>query len=139
MATASEPGVAAGARVLVVDDDPDLLTLMVHQLSRADYRVSTAVDGEQALQMAAELLPEVIVLDVMMPKLTGAEVLRRLRATPATSGIPVILVSASFDRDRDATLPPGADDYIGKPFAPRELPARVGRLLARPSAPTRVA
>ena len=128
-----------GTRVLVVDDDPDLVTLMAHQLTRAGYQVFTAVDGEEALEVAAAVLPEVAVLDMMMPKLTGAEVLGRLRACPATSGIRVILVSASFDRYRESELPPGADGYIGKPFSPREVPARVRQVLTKAPAAERVA
>ena len=81
--------------------------------------------------MALEVLPEVAVIDMMMPKLTGAEVLDELRACEATRGIRVILVSASFDRDRHAEFPPGADDYGGKPFAPREVPARMRLALTK--------
>lgn len=133
---AEEPtsAVVHGTRVLVVDDDPDLVTLMVHQLSRAGYEVFTAVDGEKALQVASAVLPEVAVIDMMIPKLSGAEVLSRLRECPATSAIRVILVSASFDRYRETELPPGADDYIGKPFSPREVPARVLQVLTKPRA-----
>lgn len=126
----------ARATVLVADDDPDLVALVVLRLVRAGYEVVTASDGEAALRLAGELLPDLALLDVMMPKLTGVEVLRRLRALPETSAMPVILISAGLHDDLvGGGLLAGADDFIRKPFGPREVPSRVQAVLARSLAP----
>jgi two-component system alkaline phosphatase synthesis response regulator PhoP len=117
--------------VLIADDDPDLVALVARRLSRAGYAVLTASDGEQALEMAEEFLPDLAVLDVMMPKLTGLDVTRRLRENPITQHILVMLISAGFEHDEIWGLPAGADDYVKKPFGPHELPDRVQAVLAR--------
>jgi DNA-binding response OmpR family regulator len=117
--------------VLIADDDPDLVALVARRLERAGYAVVTATDGEQALRMARDLLPDLVVLDVMMPKLSGLDVTRRLREHPATRNILVMLISAGFG-DNDITgLPAGADDYVKKPFGPQEVPNRVQAVLGR--------
>lgn len=121
--------------LLVADDDPDLVTLIARRLRKAGYEVITASDGEEALQMAEDFLPHLAVLDVMMPKLTGIDVIIRLRAIPATQNMPVILISAGFPHDATrGGLPGGADDYIMKPFGAQELSSRVHAVLARSSA-----
>ncbi len=125
-------GEATHATVLVADDDPDLVALVARRLIRAGYQVLTASDGEQALQMAKESLPQLLVLDVMMPKLTGIEVMEKIRSHPATRHIPVILISAGLQNDILARgISATADDYIKKPFGPGELPNRVKAVLAR--------
>ncbi len=115
--------------ILVADDDPDLVALSARRLVRAGYRVITASDGEQALQMLQQFQPQLAVLDVMMPKLTGIDVVGRLRADPATRSILVIVISAGFENNVD--LLRSADDYMKKPFGPQELASRVDALLAR--------
>jgi DNA-binding response OmpR family regulator len=117
--------------VLVADDDPDVVALVARRLSKAGYKVITASDGEEALQMAQEHLPDLAVLDVMMPKLTGLDVTRRLREEPATENMLVMLISAGFESDDMFGAPDGADDHLKKPFAPHELPNRVEAVLAR--------
>jgi two-component system alkaline phosphatase synthesis response regulator PhoP len=118
--------------VLVADDDPDLVALMARRLERAGYDLLTARDGAEAAQLAAEHIPDVAVLDVMMPKLTGIEVAQGLKADPSTNHIGVVLVSAGF---HDAVAGEGAfvdaDDFIRKPFGPKDLPAAVGAVLDR--------
>jgi DNA-binding response OmpR family regulator len=118
--------------VLIADDDEDIRALVAFRLERAGYDVVTAGDGEQALRLALERTPQLAVLDVMMPKLTGLEVTRRLRAEEATSAIPVILLTARVqEADIAAGFEAGAADYIKKPFSPQELRARVQTILAR--------
>ena len=118
--------------VLIADDDEDIRALVAFRLERAGYDVVTAGDGEQALRLALEHAPQLAVLDVMMPKLTGLEVTRRLRAEEATSAIPVILLTARVqEADIAAGFEAGAADYIKKPFSPQELRARVEAILAR--------
>jgi DNA-binding response OmpR family regulator len=118
--------------VLIADDDEDIRALVAFRLERAGYDVVTAGDGEQALRLALEHAPQLAVLDVMMPKLTGLEVTRRLRAEEATSAIPVILLTARVqEADIAAGFEAGAADYIKKPFSPQELRTRVQTILAR--------
>jgi two-component system, OmpR family, phosphate regulon response regulator PhoB len=118
--------------VLVADDDPDLVALVARRLVRAGYRVITASDGEQALQLVEQFLPELAVLDVMMPELTGIDVVGRLRAHAATRDVRIILISAGFSDNVASRGPPaGADDYIKKPFGVLEIPDRVQAVLAR--------
>ena len=118
--------------VLVADDDPDILTLVGFRLERAGYEVLPARDGEEALALALERQPDLAILDVMMPKLDGYEVTQRLRDNPATSGMPVILLTARVqEADITRGFEAGADDYIKKPFSPHELRARVQAILGR--------
>ena len=121
-----------GQVILVADDDDDIRALVVYRLSRAGYEVVEARDGEEALALALERVPALAVLDVMMPKLDGYELTRRLRANEATSRIPVILLTArSQEQDVRQGFEAGADDYIRKPFSPDELRARVQVVLGR--------
>jgi DNA-binding response OmpR family regulator len=118
--------------VLAADDDEDILELVAFRLERSGYTVLKARDGEEALQVAREARPDLAVLDVMMPKLDGFEVTRRIRADAATKGIPVILLTArAQDADVQAGFDAGADDYLRKPFSPQELRARVQAILGR--------
>jgi DNA-binding response OmpR family regulator len=118
--------------VLVADDDDDIRDLVAFRLDRAGYEVLRAGDGEQALQLAKEHKPDLAVLDVMMPKLTGYDVTRELRANAETSRIPVILLTARVqEADVARGFEAGADDYVKKPFSPQELKARVQAVLGR--------
>jgi DNA-binding response OmpR family regulator len=118
-----------GRRVLVIDDDPNLCDVVARYLRRDGFDVSTATDGEQGLDDALSLLPDLVVLDLMLPGLEGVEVFRRLRAV---APIPVVMLTARGDEDdRVSGLELGADDYVTKPFSPRELTARVRAVLRR--------
>ncbi|HLF41595.1 MAG TPA: response regulator [Acidimicrobiia bacterium] len=120
------------ATVLVVDDDPVILKLLEVNFEMEGFTVVRASDGAEGLQRAREAHPDVVVLDVMMPRMTGYEVAAALRADAATSGIPIIFVTAraqSSDVERGIEL--GVDDYVTKPFDPLDLIARVNTVLAR--------
>jgi len=118
--------------VLVIDDEPDLLRLLDYNLSRADYLVLTARDGESGLEAARKHHPDLVILDVMMPGLDGWEVCKRLRAEPATAPTPILMLTAKAEEtDRVIGLELGADDYVTKPFGVREVLARVKALLRR--------
>jgi DNA-binding response OmpR family regulator len=118
--------------ILAADDDEDILALVAFRLERSGYTVLQARDGEEALELARRELPDLAVLDVMMPKLDGFELARRLRAEEATSRIPIILLTAKAqDGDVERGFDVGADDYVRKPFSPQELRARVQAILAR--------
>jgi len=117
--------------LLVADDDEDILTLVQLRLTRSGYEVVVARDGEEALRLAQERSPDLAVLDWMMPKATGLEVLRALRAGEATAAMRVVLLTArASEDDVQAGFDAGADDYIAKPFSPQELAARVQTILA---------
>jgi DNA-binding response OmpR family regulator len=118
--------------VLAADDDEDILALVKFRLERSGYTVLQARDGEEALALARERRPDLAVLDIMMPKLDGLELTRRLRAEEATSRMPIILLTArAQDTDVQQGFDAGADDYIRKPFSPQELRARVQAMLGR--------
>lgn len=120
------------ARVLVVDDDPQVLTLLRVNFELEGYDVLSASDGEQALEVAWDELPDAVVCDVMMPGTDGLTVLRQLRANPKTKTIPFVVVSAKAQRaDIKAAIEMGADKYITKPFDPQELLDAVAELLRR--------
>ena len=123
---------AAGERVLVVDDEPDIVALVAYHLAKAGYRVSTAATGPDALRAAREERPSLVVLDLMLPGMSGFDVLEKLRAHDATKDVAVLMLTARKeepDRVRGLTL--GADDYLTKPFSPAELVLRVGAILRR--------
>jgi DNA-binding response OmpR family regulator len=124
--------------VLVADDEEDIRALVAFRLQRAGYEVITAADGAEALTLATTRLPDLIVLDMMMPKATGLEVTRSLRAQDSTKEIPVILLTArAQEADVASGFEAGADDYVKKPFSPMDLQQRVQSLLGRkPSAST---
>jgi DNA-binding response OmpR family regulator len=118
--------------ILVADDDEDIRALVAFRLERAGFDVVTAGDGEHALRLTLERSPALAVLDVMMPKLTGIEVTRQLRAQDSTCTLPVILLTARVqDADIARGFEAGADDYIRKPFSPQELQSRVKAILAQ--------
>ena len=119
-------------RLLVVDDEPDILSVLVYHLSREGFRVATAVDGRGAIASVSEDLPDLIILDLMLPGMDGYEVLRSLRENERTADTPVILLTARRDEEeRVQGFAYGADDYVTKPFSPRELVYRVRALLRR--------
>lgn len=119
----------AKGTILVADDSPAELHQVVDSLKREGYTVVTATDGEQALAMASATNPNLIILDIIMPKKNGYQVLRQLRATPSTKQIKVLLVSSkNQESDRFWGLKQGADAYIGKPFQDEELIRTVGEL-----------
>jgi twitching motility two-component system response regulator PilH len=114
--------------VLVVDDSPTDRQLVTTLLLREGYVVTTAIDGEDALEKIAAERPPLIVLDIILPKMNGYQVLRQLKATPETRDIKVILVSSkSQESDRFWGLKQGADDYIAKPYPDEQLLAAVGK------------
>ncbi|HKV49998.1 MAG TPA: response regulator transcription factor [Gemmatimonadaceae bacterium] len=126
---------ASGERVLVVDDEPDIVGLVAYHLAKTGYRVSTASTGGDALSMARDEHPALIVLDLMLPGMSGFEVLEQLRASDATRHVAVLLLTARREEaDRIRGLLLGADDYLTKPFSPQELVLRVGAILRRVSA-----
>ena len=119
-------------RILVADDDQDILDLVVFKLTQAGYDVVAVGDGVAALAAIEADPPRLAILDVMMPGLSGIDVLRRVRANEATKDLDVILLTArSRDSDVDAGFVTGASDYVIKPFSPRELLHRVNALLER--------
>ncbi|MET0909024.1 MAG: response regulator [Ilumatobacteraceae bacterium] len=118
--------------VMVADDDEDILELITFRLERSGYTVVQAHDGEEAWNLAQARPPDLAVLDVMMPKLDGFELTRRLRAKPETERVPIILLTArAQDADVQQGFEAGADDYLRKPFSPQELRARVQAILGR--------
>ncbi len=124
--------VAKQPLVLVADDDRLIRELVQFRLERSGYAVVTAEDGDEALRLARERLPDLVVLDVMMPGLNGYEVTRSLRAGETTKRIPVILLTARVqEADVAQGFEAGADDYLTKPFSPQELRARVQAILGR--------
>jgi two-component system phosphate regulon response regulator PhoB len=118
--------------VLVVEDETSLATLLQYNLEREGFRVGIAQDGEEALVMADETLPDLVLLDWMLPKVPGIEVCRRLRGRPDAKNIPIIMLTARGEEtDRIRGLDTGADDYVTKPFSMTELLARVRAVLRR--------
>ena len=121
-------------KILIVDDEPDALEVLGFNLKNAGYEVTTADDGDNALKKARQQLPDLILLDLMLPEIDGLEVCKLLRRDTATSGIPIIMLTAKASEiDRVVGLELGADDYVTKPFSPRELVLRVRNLLKRRS------
>ncbi|SHE39717.1 winged helix-turn-helix domain-containing protein [Desulforamulus putei] len=120
------------AKILVVDDETNILELIKFNLEKDGHLVMTTTGGEEGLRLAKMELPDLVILDVMLPEPDGLEICRRLRSDPATSMMPILMVSARGDTlDRVVGLEMGADDYIAKPFSPRELSARVKAALRR--------
>lgn len=122
----------ANEAILVVEDEEDILELIRYNLRKAGYSVSTAMTGEDALNLAFSETPDLILLDLMLPGVDGLEVCRRVRQDPRTHGLPIIMVTAKGEEsDIVAGLELGADDYITKPFSPKVLSARVQSVLRR--------
>ena len=134
MNTQTHPAAAEriAERILVVDDEPDIAALVAYHLARSGYRVSTAANGTDALKAVTDERPTLVVLDLMLPDLSGYEIIEQIRRDPSTSDVPVLMPTArreEADRIRGLTL--GADDYLTKPFSPQELVLRVGAILRR--------
>ncbi len=120
------------AKMLLVEDDAALAELLVYHFKREDFDVKQTPDGEEALLLAQETPPDIVLLDWMVEGLSGIEVCRRLRRMPETANVPIIMLTArGEEEDRVRGLETGADDYVTKPFSPRELVARVGAVLRR--------
>lgn len=118
--------------ILVVDDEPDILELITFNLERAGYRVTGVTTGEAALEAVGGTLPELVVLDLMLPGINGFDVCRKIKGDIRTQGVPVLMLTArSEDADVVAGLDVGADDYVTKPFNPKVLVARVRAALRR--------
>jgi len=119
-------------KILVVDDEPEAVELLEFNLKQAGFEVIAAADGAQALKKARSASPSLIVLDLMLPEVDGLEVCKMLRRDPATARIPIIMLTAkAAEIDRVLGLELGAEDYITKPFSPRELVLRVQKVLKR--------
>jgi two-component system phosphate regulon response regulator PhoB len=129
-------------RILVIDDEPDLLELVRVNLDQAGYRVETAESGRKGLERVRSSPPDLVVLDLMLPDVSGTEICRQIRANRELEGIPIIMLTARADEvDRVVGFELGADDYVTKPFSPRELTLRVRAVLRReaprsPSSPS---
>jgi two-component system phosphate regulon response regulator PhoB len=126
-------------RILVIDDEPDLLELVRINLKQAGYEVETAETGRDALEQLRRSAPDLVVLDLMLPDVSGTEICRRMRGDAELAEIPIIMLTAKADEvDRVVGLELGADDYVTKPFSPRELTLRVRAVLRRrkPPAPS---
>jgi DNA-binding response OmpR family regulator len=128
----TEEGAATPTSILIADDDRDIRDLVAFKLQQAGFDVLVASDGADALDAIRQRQPALAILDVMMPRLSGMDVLSAVRAEPALEGVRVILLTArSRDVDVDVGFASGADDYVIKPFSPRELVHRVNSLLSR--------
>ena len=123
------------AEILIADDEPNQIELMKFNLEKNGFLIKSAFNGEQALDMIYEKKPNVLIVDWMMPKMSGIELCKILRSNKDTKLLPIIMLSArSEDADKSLGLDTGADDYISKPFSPRELVSRVKALIRRTNA-----
>ena len=119
-------------KLLLVEDDAAIVELLTWHFTRENYAISKTADGEEALLLARETPPDIVLLDWMIEGTSGLEVCRRLRRMPETQNVPIIMLTArGEEEDRVRGLDTGADDYVTKPFSPRELVARVGAVLRR--------
>ena len=119
-------------RILVVEDERDVVEVIEYNLAREGYEVTTASTGPDALRLTRETRPDLVLLDILVPQLNGWEVCRRLKQDPETGGIPVIMVTGRVEEgDKVLGFEMGADDYVTKPFSPRELVARVRAVMRR--------
>ena len=134
----SSRGITSGSsavnrvKLLLVEDDAAIVELLTWHFTRENYSISKTADGEEALLLARETPPDIVLLDWMIEGTSGLEVCRRLRRMPETQNVPIIMLTArGEEEDRVRGLDTGADDYVTKPFSPRELVARVGAVLRR--------
>ncbi len=119
-------------KILIVDDEPDIVDLVAYNLKKDGFRVTTASDGEEALDKIRKDKYDLVVLDLMLPGIQGVELCRIIRNDPKTAGTPIIMLTAKGEEvDRVVGLESGADDYVTKPFSPRELIARIKAVLRR--------
>ena len=118
------------ARILVVDDDPEIVTMLSTRLSKRGYTVSTASDGHKAIELTKKELPDVVLLDVMMPGKSGWEVARAIKQDPATHAVKIVMVSAIGEKTNEITAPIyGADAHVDKPFEFEHLERVIAQLL----------
>jgi len=118
--------------ILIVDDEQDVLDLLAYNLQKAGYKTVAARDGAAALQKARDLMPSLILLDLMLPQMSGTEVCKQLKSNPKTAHIPIIMLTAKAQEvDRVLGLELGAEDYVVKPFSPREVLLRIKTALRR--------
>jgi two-component system phosphate regulon response regulator PhoB len=121
-------------RILVVDDEPDLVELVRFNLKEAGYEIDSARSGREALALLRRRPPDLLILDLMLPDVSGTEICRQVRSDPRLAGVPVLMLTAKSEEvDRIVGFELGADDYVTKPFSPRELVLRVRALLRRAS------
>jgi two-component system phosphate regulon response regulator PhoB len=126
----------AGRKILVVEDESDVADLLTLNFRKAGFKISTAADGAIGLQKAREDRPDFIILDLMLPKMSGLEVCKILKNDTATSHIPILMLTAKAEEiDRIVGLEFGADDYVTKPFSPREILLRIRAILRRGETP----
>src|SRR5438093_12651634 len=124
--------IGSGRNILIIEDESDVADLLTLNLRKAGFRISTAADGASGLQNARDDRPDFIVLDLMLPKISGLEVCRILKSDTATSQIPILMLTAKAEEvDRIVGLEFGADDYVTKPFSPREVMLRIRAILRR--------
>src|SRR6266699_5342409 len=122
----------SGRKILIVEDETDVADLLSLNLRKAGFRVSTAGDGASGLQTARNDRPDVIILDLMLPKMSGLEVCRILKSDTATAQMPILMLTAKAEEiDRIVGLEFGADDYVTKPFSPREVVLRIRAIMRR--------
>ena len=132
-----DPADVNDKRILVVDDEPDIVALVAYHLAKAGFRVSTATNGMDAVEQARNEQPSLIVLDLMLPGMSGFEVLEAIRRDPSTGDVAILMLTARKDEpDRVRGFSLGADDYLTKPFSPAELVLRVKAILRRTGAAT---
>ncbi|HWE25329.1 MAG TPA: response regulator transcription factor [Myxococcales bacterium] len=123
---------ASTPQVLIVDDERDLVRLLEHNLREGGFETAIAYSGEQALQLVRQRIPDLVVLDLMLPDISGNEVCRQLKASPRTRNVPVLMLTArSQEIDRVVGFEVGADDFVPKPFSVRELVLRIRAILRR--------
>ena len=124
--------IGSGRNILIIEDESDVADLLTLNLRKAGFRISTAADGASGLQKARDDRPDFIVLDLMLPKMSGLEVCRILKSDTATRHIPILMLTAKAEEiDRIVGLEFGADDYVTKPFSPREVVLRIKAILRR--------
>src|SRR5712671_1884742 len=123
---------ASGRKILIIEDESDVADLLEIGLHKAGFKTTTAADGATGLQKARDNRPDFIILDLMLPKMSGLEVCRILKGDAATSHIPILMLTAKAEEiDRIVGLEFGADDYVTKPFSPREVVLRIKAILRR--------
>ena len=119
-------------KILIIEDEKDIAELIKHYLEKDKFETLLASDGEKGLELIRRQNPDVVILDLMLPKIDGIEVCKRIRSDSKVSGVPIIMLTAKGDEsDRIIGLELGADDYVTKPFSPKELVARIKALLRR--------
>ena len=129
---ADQMDTGSGRKILIIEDETDVADLLTLNLRKAGYRISTAVDGTSGLQKARDDKPDLIILDLMLPKMSGLEVCKILKGDTATAQLPILMLTARAEEiDRIVGLEFGADDYVTKPFSPREIVLRIRAILRR--------